>query len=339
MGGDKMARRIFLTLIFALMLALTAFASERRGVVTMSFDINSTGDADAVELWVPYPVSNEHQKVEDIHISGSHAYSGVYSDPETGAMMLYVRWDKGSADKKLEFRFTATGREISFKDLKDPGEPIPAEIRKFTESTRLVPTDGKIGKLAAKIVKGKSGTLQRARAVYDWVVTNVRRDPTVKGCGLGIVERTLTSRGGKCADISTVFVALARASGVPARDVFGLRLGKKDKQDITDGYNCWAEFYLPGTGWVPVNPADVRKIMLKKDLTLKKAKKYVEYYFSSADKYRIALVPDGRDMVLSPPQKDGRLNYFMYPYAEVNGKQLDYMAPKTFKYSIDFKAL
>lgn len=97
---------------------------------------------------------------------------------------------------------------------------------------------------------------------YDRVVVNTKRDPEVRGCGVGIVEQTLAKLSGKCADLSSVYVALARAAGVPAREVFGLRLGQQSKQDITDEYHCWAEFYLPGTGWVQVGPSDVRKIWL-----------------------------------------------------------------------------
>ena len=153
----------------------------------------------------------------------------------------------------------------------------------------------------------------------------------------GVVEEILTKRGGKCADISSVFVALARAAGVPAREVFGLRLGKKSEQDMTGGYHCWAEFYLPGTGWIPVDPADVRKIMLIKKLKLKDAQSYKEYYFGAVDEYRIVLERGGRGITLQPPQKGGPLNYFMYPYAEVDGRPLDYLDPKSFNYSVRFQ--
>jgi len=128
----------------------------------------------------------------------------------------------------------------------------------------------------------------------------------------------------KCADISSVYVALARNIGVPAREVFGIRLGKKAEQDITGDYHCWAEFYLPGTGWVSVDPADVRKKMLVNNLKLADVKEFREYYFGKVDQYRIA-------------QATNPLNYFMYPYAEVNGKALDYFDPKSFRYSVHFK--
>ncbi len=330
-------KRIIILLVFMVAFSGFSFAKERQGTVAMSVDMSShPGKA---RLWIPYPVSDRYQTIEGVKIEGDYSYSGIYSAPGTGTLMLYAEWPEKTAKRTLNLSLTAKARERKTPVLKDTGEPVPHEVKEYLKSTRLVPTDGKVGALAAKIVKGKKGILARARAVYDWVVKNTYRDPSIKGCGLGIVERTLAKRGGKCADISTVFVALARAAGVPARDVFGLRLGKKPEQDITGSFNCWAEFYLPGTGWVQVNPADVRKIMLKEDLDLKEAKPYIDYYFGAVDEYRIVLVREGRDMVLSPEQEGGPINYFMYPYAEVGGRALDYIDPKGFSYSIRFKEL
>ena len=108
--------------------------------------------------------------------------------------------------------------------------------------------------------------LEKARAIYDWTCENTYRDPDTRGCGKGDVCALLKKPGGKCTDISSVFVALARAAGVPAREIFGIRLGKKAEEDITGWQHCWAEFYLPGYGWVPADPADVRKAMLVEKL-------------------------------------------------------------------------
>ena len=147
------------------------------------------------------------------------------------------------------------------------------------------------------------------------------------------------SRGGKCVDIHSVFVALARASGVPAREVFGLRLAKKGSEDVSTWQHCWAEFFLPGYGWVPVDPADVRKAMLTEKLDLKDAKiiELGKYYWGGIDPYRVK-VGIGRDLTLNPRQKGMPLNYLMYPYAEIGNKSLEGMDPKTFKYKITFAA-
>jgi transglutaminase-like putative cysteine protease len=164
------------------------------------------------------------------------------------------------------------------------------------------------------------------------------RDPDTIGCGKGDVCSLLVKPGGKCTDISSVYIALCRSVGVPAREVFSIRLGKKDGEDITTYQHCWAEFFLPGYGWVPVDPADVRKDMLVEKLDLKdpKTKKYRDHFWGGIDPYRVVLAI-GRDVTLNPPQAGPPLNSFGYPYAEVGGQSVDFYEPKTFIYKYTFR--
>jgi len=152
------------------------------------------------------------------------------------------------------------------------------------------------------------------------------------------VCKLLEDPGGKCADIHSVFVALARAAGVPSREVFGIRLGKKAEEDVTTWQHCWAEFYLPGYGWVPVDPGDVRKAMLVEKLHIldRRAEELREYFWGGIDPYRVKL-GEGRDLVLNPPPEGGPVNYLMYPYAQLGGATLDWLDPKTFQYRITYR--
>lgn len=189
-----------------------------------------------------------------------------------------------------------------------------------------------------EITKGKTTVLSKARAIYVWVCQNTFRDPNTIGCGKGDVCTLLKRPGGKCTDISSIFIALCKAAGIPAREVFGIRLGKKSEEDITTYQHCWAEFYLPGYGWVTVDPADVRKAMLIEKLTWddEKTKEYVEYFWGGIDAYRV-VIAYGRDIVLNPPQVEEPLNTFGYPYAEIGGKALNFYSPKDFSYKYLFK--
>jgi transglutaminase-like putative cysteine protease len=122
--------------------------------------------------------------------------------------------------------------------------------------------------------------------------------------------------------------------------VLGIRMGKESIQDITTWQHCWAEFFLPGTGWVSVDPADVRKKMLTENLNLddQATDQYREYFFGNVDAYRIKL-GQGRDILPNPPPKGGAINYLMYPYAQVGEKTLDWLNPETFHYTITYSAL
>ncbi len=317
-----------------------AQARERKGEVVLDISIDAENGNSDTRLWLPYPVSDQDQTIEDMRIKGNFTRSGVYSNSENGVLMLYAEWSEPVKERRLRVTYVATAEERVKKDFPGKSESIiPVEVAKYLDSTEFIPLNSKIVKIAAKVTAGKKDVHEKARAVYDWVVENISRDPLVQGCGLGDVEVTLAKRSGKCADISSVFVAVARAAGVPAREVFGIRLGKKDIEDITGGYHCWAEFYEPGYGWVPVDPADVRKIMLIKGLNLKEAGKYREYYFGAVDEYRIAIAK-GRTDFLAPAQKAGPVSYFMYPYAEVDGKPLEWLAAqKKLKYKNTFTAI
>ncbi len=327
-----------LILSFAL-LFLPRLSEARTGEVTFAIEIAAPPDSRDARLWVPYPVSEGSQKIEDVRIAGNYTGSGVYRDFESGSMVLYAEWKKPVKRRRLMLSFIASATETVKKEFPPDTTSIPVEVGPYLSEGRFIPTGGKVRETAVEAAKGRDGIGAKARAIYDWVVENTHRDPRVRGCGTGDVERMLAERGGKCADISSVFVALARAVGVPAREVFGLRLGRNPREDITGAHHCWAEFYYPGYGWVPVDPADVRKAMLTEGLDLKSARKRRDYFYGAVDGYRIILGKGGAGGMLTPPQKGGPLHYFMYPYAEVDGKALDWLGQKGLRYSITFKEM
>src|SRR4029078_2946503 len=121
-----------------------------------------------------------------------------------------------------------------------------------------IPTDGIVLETSQQIVKGHATEVAKARAIYEWIVDNTFRDPKVKGCGLGDVKTMLETRylGGKCADLNSLDGGLARAAGLPARDVYGVRcadsaefksLGKSG--DISKAQHCRAAGQPNSHGW------------------------------------------------------------------------------------------
>ena len=341
--GTAMVKKLILSSMFVVPLILfsTVYARERQGDVTFQITIEAPEESKDVRLWVPYPVSSKEQTIEDVKINGNFTKSSIRDQGREGDRGIYAEWTSPSKERTLTLFFRAKAIERVKRDFPSKESVMTAEIKKYTLGSALMPTDGKIKELADKITKDKKTIKDKAMAVYDWVVENTFRDPDVKGCGTGDVDRILSEKGGKCADISGIFVAIARSAGVPAREVWGLRLGKKHEpeEDITGGHHCWAEFYQPGYGWVPVDPADVRKAMLTENLDLKAAQKYRDYYFGAVDEYRIALTRGGKGYTLNPAQKAGPIPYgFMYPYAEIDGKAVEWLAAqKELKYKITFR--
>jgi transglutaminase-like putative cysteine protease len=314
-------------------------AQPRSGTVTLEVDLSSRPQGKDARLWIPYPLSDANQKISDIRVSGDFSGSGVYADRVNGTPMLYAEWPKEASSRKLAFSFRVERQEIAQRNL-PATEPKwnPGDYAQYLQPTSLGPIDGEVKSLADRITRGKGTNLEKARAVYDWTVENMFRDPDTRGCGKGDVCQLLKKPGGKCTDISSVFIALCRAAGVPAREVFGIRLGKKAEEDITTYQHCWAEFFVPGFGWVTADPADVRKAMLveKLELDSPKTREYRAFFWGGVDPYRVMLAK-GRDLRLEPPQAGAPLNTFGYPYAEVGGTALDFYDPKGFSYRYTFR--
>src|SRR5262249_44022188 len=149
--------------------------------------------------------------------------------------------------------------------------PLPdAERKLYTGATELVPTDGIVKATAERIVGWAFTDSEKARRIYEWIVDNTFRDPKTRGCGIGDIASMLKTGdlGGKCADLNALYVGLARAVGLPARDVYGIRIAPSkfgyqslgaNTEVISKAQHCRAEVFLAGLGWVPVDPADVRK--------------------------------------------------------------------------------
>lgn len=330
---------VLLVLILTQVASPALGAQNRSGIVTLTVDLSTQASGQDAKLWIPYPVSDAHQIISDIKVTGDFASSGVYTDRSHGTPILYAEWPKDVKSRTLSFTFAVERQEIRQTGLPTV-EPAwnPADYAEYLQPTSLGPLDGEVKKLADSIVDKKKTVLEKARAIYDWTVDNMYRDPDTIGCGKGDVCLLLKKPGGKCTDISSVYIALCRAAGVPAREIFSVRLGKKAEEDITTWQHCWAEFFLPGYGWVTADPADVRKAMLtdKIDLENPKTKEYREFFWGGIDPHRV-VIAQGRDVVLSPAQSGQPLNTFGYPYAEVGGKALDFYNPKGFVYSYLFK--
>lgn len=319
--------------------AVSPGQSQTAGTIFMEFDLSGHPAGEEARLWLPYPVSDEDQLITDIAVTGDFARSAVYTDRTYSTPILYASWDKGATSRKLQLSFHAVRQEVVKKDFPaKEGTWEPADYARYLAPTSLGPIDGPVKALVDRITAGKTTVLAKAKAIYDWSCENMYRDPETRGCGTGDVCLLLTAPGGKCTDIHSVFVALCRAAGVPAREIFGIRMGKEAVADITTGQHCWAEFFLPGYGWVPVDPADVRKMMLTEKLALGDAKtrEYRDYFWGAWDSYRVKLAV-GRDVVLTPRQAGPPLNTFGYPYAEIGGKALDWLEPQSFKYTFTYR--
>lgn len=309
------------------------------------------------QAWVPLPSVNEKDwfKSEGSQWT-TNGKATKARDPKYGAEMLHVEWPDGEKAPVVEVtsKISAQDRAV---DLSKPGNPsikLSAAERKFnTEGNELIPIDGIVKQTSDKIVAGKKTEVEKVHAIYEWVVENTFRNATTRGCGVGDIAAMLKTGNlsGKCADLNALFVGLVRAAGIPARDVYGIRVapskfGYKSlgagSEVITKAQHCRAEVYLAGYGWVATDPADVRKVVLEEPPTnlpindpkvVAARKTLFGAWEGNWLAYNFA-----HDVAL-PGSKGPKLGFLMYPQAETASLRLDCLDPDTFKYTIKSKEL
>jgi len=301
-------------------------------------------------VWVPTPLAAApyQETLGDTYHLGEDGRSVMVENEDVD--MLVAEWPAGAAPMlTLTSRVATMGHAAN---LTEPtiAPPLSLDVfSRFLRPTRLIPTDGIVKETAAMITRGAGTDLEKARAIYEWIVDNTFRDPKTVGCGTGDIRFMLESKSlsGKCADLNSLFVGLARASGVPARDVWGLRVAKSESglrslglsSDIASkAQHCRAEVYLVGYGWVPVDPADVRKAALDEPpgnlpLSDERIRAARARLFGSWEMNWIAYNV-AHDVAL-PGSKHGRpLPYLMYPQCETANGRLDSLDPESFSYEI-----
>ena len=317
-------------------------AKQERHRIWLTYSVELPYE-DTVRLWVPVPMNTDYQQLLSLQVEGSYKYIALTRDKTYKAPILYAEFEKGNANKKISVSFEVEFWErdrVDFNKIPKNNSSLPEDIAFFLKPTQHIQTDGIVKEYADRITKGKKSDLDKVRAIYEWVVENTFRDPRVLGCGVGDVKSMLETGyfGGKCTDINSLFVALCRASGIPARELFGIRVlpsklskGISSVQgDATKAQHCRAEFYLGR--WIPADPADVRKLILeeKLDITHPKVREVRDFMFGGWDTHWIAF-NYARDFMLEPPTSDKEpINEFMYPIAEVGGKQIS-------KYKLTFE--
>ena len=332
-------------------------AEWRRYEVTTAVDLSEKTAQSKV--WIPVPAAElpGYQRTLDLSFNApGAARAGLYAVPGTDVRMVAVEWADAGAAHTVEVtsRIAVLDRATDLGARGSARRWSAAELRPYLQPTSLAPLDG--------IVKETAGTIQaeaghprdaigKARAIYDWMVANCTRNGSVAGCGTGDVRYLLTSGNlsGKCADLNGLFTALARASGVPARDVYGVRvddsvhgfksLGKSG--DISKAQHCRAEFYADGYGWIPVDPADVAKVTLEeqpgglpKDAPRVRAARAMLF---GAWEGNWMAYNTGADVRL--PGSSQTLGFFMYPQGVTAQGRLDSLDPAHFAYRIASRKL
>jgi transglutaminase-like putative cysteine protease len=332
--------------------ASAATLSETQQAGWRTFEITTEVELKAggrPRLWLPVPLyrDTEYQRLLSNEWKGNTVRAGIYRDVVYGSPVFYAEWDDKIAAPGVQLvsQFSTRDRSVDFM-RPQPTAFNKDEIELYLKPTKHIPTDGIVGETSRKIVGNLNDPVDKSRAIYEWIVDNTFRDPKVRGCGIGDISFMLETGnlGGKCADINALFVGLARAAGVPARDVYGVRvatsanfksLGKSG--DITKAQHCRAEFFDARYGWIPVDPADVRKVVLEEESQIipidhPKVLQARSKLFGFWEMNWVGFNTAG-DVQLPPPPEES-ITFFMYPYAQTTDGKPDSLDPQSFRYKM-----
>lgn len=308
-------------------------------------------------LWLPVPdVEADYQRVEGHRWTGNAQRVQVVADAPRGVRMLMAEFtpDAGLPRLTLTSTLQTRSRAVNWQEKRRVSEDL-ALLRASLQPTALLPLDGVVRKTAQEATRGMHSDVDKVRAIYKWVLTHAHREPKTRGCGTGDIKAMLETGnlGGKCADLNAVFVGLCRASGVPARDVYGLRLapsafGYKElgagSAKLQGAQHCRAEVYLAQHGWVAMDPADVLKVMRQetpewiKDLAHPVVAPVMAGLFGGWEGNWVAW-NTAHDVRLPGAKENTPLGFLMYPNGENELGRFDELSPDSFRYTIQAREL
>ncbi len=307
-----MLRKIFI-LLPLLVLSMAALAQDSRHFTFhYAFTVKNLPSGKKVRIWIPAAQSDEYQEVKIISAKGDlplqKTRESKYGDE------IYFAEVRSSTQAELHFDVEYDVVRHERVALHPAAHVMAASLtskerREDLQPDALVPITGLPADLAVKVTEGKTQPLDKARAIYDYVFTTLRYDKTGTGWGRGDVLYACDAKKGNCTDFHSLFIAMARSQGIPARFEIGFPLPPDKHSAEIAGYHCWSDFYIDGKGWIPVDISEAWKHPEKRD-----------YFFGSHDVNRVQFSM-GRDLRLNPTQDGKPLNYFVYPYVEVDGQE------------------
>ena len=317
-----------LAICLCLILSITACASSGE-LATRSVELRYTATLTnlppgvrVVDLWLPVAQDADGQKVSRVTVNY----------PQGGRIAAESRYGNKVWHKRFKSPFArdlhdgSLGAEIVFEmhraEIVVPEAKALATLPKAKSKSDTYLAENRLIPLGLEPLKTLAGDLRleseppirAARKIYDWLIKEFTYNYKAAGAGRGDVRWACDAKTGDCTDYHSVFLALCRGQGIPADHEFGFPIRTKNREGRISSYHCWARFYVPGAGWIPVDVSEADK-----------HPELREYNFGSltADLMKFT---HGRDVTLVPPQAGPPLNSFIEPYAEVDGKPYDAVA-------------
>jgi len=330
MTGPRFVLGALLVGAFAFAFASIAFgarsARDATGTRSFSFEYEvivpaDVPDAETLTLFLPIAADTTGQRILEVDVEASDGVRGCFGREDRHGNRFWVAElpARRPSQTRIVVKYDVVRDVVRAGD--DAGDARSA--RAFLGADARVPVDHPILEPILEEVRAASpeaSPADRARAIYDWVVDNVEYKKTGTGWGNGDTFWACNERYGNCTDFHSLFISLARTEGIPARFEMGFPVPLDRTGGTIAGYHCWVEFWLPNEGWVPIDASEASKHPAKRELF---------YGTHPADRLQLSR---GRDLQLGEAHRDRRLNYFVYPYLEADGRKRDVAVETRFRY-------
>jgi transglutaminase-like putative cysteine protease len=319
-------KKLILVSVIVALCCLGSFASvgpadQNDVAFTYSVEIpKPVEDFKTLQVWIPVASDNLEQKILDMKVSafGKHT---ITEESQFGNKILFLDVSKEAKFPlviSLNYKVRRTGALPHFlEDFKDPDHWKTSD---YLGINQKIPINGKIAKIAEVQTKGLVTDDDKINRIYRYVTNSMAYNKDGTGWGQGDAIWACDNKRGNCTDFHSLFIGMARSQKIPARFEMGFPI-PEEKEGVVPGYHCWARAYSRSRGWVPLDSSEA-----------KQQGKMFEYLgYLPPDRIQFS---NGRDIMLEPHQQSARLNYFIYPYIEVDGKKSE-----AYKKEFSFKRL
>lgn len=318
-GAESRGFRVFLLLFLATVSANSSEALKQSARYEFQYKVRMEIPKKGmnVRIWIPSPLQDAFQQVHRVSVVSPLKWRMV-REKKYGNRILFLEGvgAHGSLDLSASFEVTRfLNRGIKKENIKEGSSDEPSL---FLKPDVRGPLTQIIRKIASEQTRSTHSDMEKIRSLYDYIVKTMTYDKSGTGWGNGDAIWACSTKRGNCTDFHSLFIALSRSVNVPSRFFIGFGIRNDLSEGEIPGYHCWAEAFSKESGWVPLDASEAKR------------SGQFDRYFGQLPPDRIAFTL-GRDLVLEPPQRGAPLNYFIYPYVEVDGKPLETLS-KEFRF-------
>ncbi len=230
---------------------------SRNSKITLLYRIGNRGRGNIYDtkIFFAIPRNLTTQKIKDIKF---YPESPVIKKDFYGEKIAIFKIDTLKEREIREFKMEvdATIFEVFYfvvpekiKSLKS----IPDSIKKkyLLDEDKLMINDSFIKSSVKKAVGKEKNPYWMARRIFNYIIENMEYE---RVGGWDVAPLILKRGKGSCSEYSYVMISMLRSVGIPARYVGSVvRIG--DNASIDRVFHRWVEVYLPGAGWLPVDPS------------------------------------------------------------------------------------